>query len=403
LKVCIFTETYYPVVGGGETQAKLLAEGLIARGHSVVILTRRSDFALKKYERYGELDVYRLPPSGGGQLKKWGLLFSSIPMLFRLRRQYDLIFVSGYRILGLAAVLVGKLLQKPVVLKADSRGEMSGEFFESGLRKFGLSRSFFLFRWFLGVRNSMLRMAAAYTSISDGITSELAASGVPMDKIHLIPNSVDTDRFVPVGADQKQCLRKKLNLPQDATIALYTGRLVSYKGLPLLLRVWNEIRCEHANALLLLAGTGGLDIHDCEAELRDYVKSAGLEKNVVFLGAVQNVPEYLQAADLFVFPTENDAFPSSVIEAMACALPVITTPVGAIKSIVTDQESGVLVQPGDFKQLFEALHVMLADMEQAARFGEAAYRIVQERFSAGMVTGQYLSLFQGSLNVQEQE
>jgi glycosyltransferase involved in cell wall biosynthesis len=153
----------------------------------------------------------------------------------------------------------------------------------------------------------------------------------------------------------------------------------------------------------LLAGTGGLDIHDCEAELRDYVKSAGLEKNVVFLGAVQNVPEYLQAADLFVFPTENDAFPSSVIEAMACALPVITTPVGAIKSIVTDQESGVLVQPGDFKQLFEALHVMLADMEQAARFGEAAYRIVQERFSAGMVTGQYLSLFQGSLNVQGQE
>ena len=74
MKICIFTETYYPVVGGGETQAQLLAEGLTAQGHSVLILTRRSDVSLKTHERYGDLDVYRLPPSGVGQLKKWGLL-----------------------------------------------------------------------------------------------------------------------------------------------------------------------------------------------------------------------------------------------------------------------------------------------------------------------------------------
>ena len=80
-----------------------------------------------------------LAPVGSGQLKKWGLLLSSLPALVRLRDQYDLIFVSGYRIIGLTAVLVGKLLRKPVVLKADSQGEMSGEFFESGLKKFGVS------------------------------------------------------------------------------------------------------------------------------------------------------------------------------------------------------------------------------------------------------------------------
>jgi glycosyltransferase involved in cell wall biosynthesis len=397
LKICIFTETFYPVVGGGETQAKLLAEGLIASGHSVVILTRRSDISLKKHERYGDLDVYRLSPAGGGQLKKWGLLLSSVPMLLRLRKQYDLIFVSGYRIVGLTAVLVAKLLQKPVVLKADSQGEMSGEFFESGLRKFGLSRSFFVFTSFLRFRNSLLKMADAYSSISDEITSELIAAGVPADKIHLIPNSVDTNRFVPVSADQKHLLRKTLDLPQDATIAIYTGRLVSYKGLPLLLRVWNEIRCRHENALLLLAGTGGLDIHNCEAELRDYTKSVGLQMNVLFLGAVQNVPGYLQAADLFVFPTENDAFPSSVVEAMACALPVVTTPVGAIRNIVTDQENGVLVQPGDYQQLFEALDVMLSDRVLASRLGKAACHAVLTQYAAEDVTRQYLSIFQATL------
>src|SRR5688572_18128375 len=397
MKICIFTETYYPVMGGGETQARLLAEGLITNGNSVIVLTRRSDAALRQHENYGDVSVYRLAPVGSGQLKKWGLLLSSLPALARLRDQYDLIFVSGYRIIGLTAVLVGKLFRKSVVLKADSQGEMSGEFFESGLKKFSVSRSSLPFRLFLEFRNVILKKADAFSAISPEIASEWTSSKVPLNKIHLIPNGVDTTRFAPVNAEQKSLLREKLNLPQAAIIAIYTGRLVSYKGLPLLLRVWKEIRGKHKNVLLLLAGTGGLDIHNCEAELREYVKSFGLEKEVFFLDAVQNVPEYLQASDLFVFPTENDAFPSSIVEAMACALPIVTTPVGAIKTIVCHQETGLLVRPGNFQQLFESLDVLLSDKALASRLGQAARQIVEERYSAGNTVRKYLSLFENTL------
>ena len=398
MKVCIFTETYYPVMGGGETQAQLLAEGLIADGHSIMVLTRRSDASLKKRERYGNVDVVRLSPVGSGQLKKWGLLLSSLPALFKLRNQYDLIFVSGYRIIGLTAVLVGKMLRKPVVLKADSQGEMSGEFFESGLKKFGISHRSFFFRLFLGFRNAVLKRADAFSAISPEIASEWTSARVPSEKVHLIPNCVDTDRFVPVEPAQKEMLRTKLNLPQDATIAIYTGRLVSYKGLPLLLKVWNEIRSRHEKVLLILAGTGGLDIHNCEDELREYVKANGLESNVLFTGAVQNVHEYLQTSDLFALPTENDAFPSSIVEAMACGLPVVTTPVGAIKTIVTDGETGLLIQPGEHEQLFQALDVMLSDMTLASRLGDAACHSVQALYSAKAVTKKYLNLFQELIN-----
>ena len=397
MKICIFTETYYPVVGGGETQAQLLGEGLIAQGHSVIILTRRSDVSLKTHESYGHVDVYRLAPSGVGQLKKWGLLFSSVPMLMKLRHQIDLIFVSGYRIIGLPAVLIGRLFRKPVVLKADSQGEMSGAFFESGLKKLELSHTVLTFRLFLALRNGILKKANAFSAISPEIAFEWLSSGVPANRIHLIPNGVDTTRFAPVEPRQKSSLREKLKLPQNVTIAIFTGRLVSYKGLPLLLRVWKEIRCKHENVLLLLAGTGGLDIHNCEAELRGYVKAAGLEKDVIFLGGVQNVSEYLQAADLFAFPTENDAFPSSIVEAMACALPVVTTPVGAIKTIVTHRETGLLVQPGNYKQLFEALDVMFSDKVMASRLGETARQIVEERYSAGNTVMKYISLFESTL------
>lgn len=388
-------------MGGGETQAHLLAQGLVASGHSVIVLTRRSDAALRRHESYGDVQVYRLGPVGSGQLKKWGLLFSSLLPLVRLRDRYDLIFVSGYRIIGLAAVLVGKLLRRPVVLKADSQGEMSGEFFESGLRKFGATRSSLLFRIFLGFRNVLLRKAEAFSAISPDIASEWTSSRVPLNKIHVIPNGVDTELFAPVSAQEKSFLREKLRLPQTAFIAIYTGRLVSYKGLPLLLQVWNELQSRHDNVLLLLAGVGGLDIHNCEAALRDYVKAARLENNVRFLGAVQNTFEYLQAADIFVFPTENDAFPSSLIEAMSCGLPVVTTPVGAIKGIVVDRETGLIIQPGNRQQLYGALLEMMFDQTLASRLGPAARRIVEERYSAGNMLSKYLSLFASTLQPEQ--
>ena len=394
VKICIFTETYYPVVGGGETQARLLAEGLITNGHSVIILTRRSDAVLRQHEKYGAVSVYRLGPVGSGQLKKWGLLFSSIPLLLKLRIHYDLIFVSGYRILGSAAVLIGKLLKKPVILKADSQGEMSGDFFSSGLEKWGFSRTTVFFQIFLGFRNAILKKADAFAAISPEIASEWVSGGVPTDRIHLIPNGVDTTCFVPVDRAQKSLLRDKFMLPQNAIIAIYTGRLVSYKGLPLLLKVWKEIRCKHENVLLLLAGSGGLDIHNCEDELQAYVKSEGLEEYVLFTGVVRNVSEYLQAADIFVFPTMNEAFGISLVEAMACGLPVISTPVGAIKTLISHGENGLLVTPGDDKELYEALDVLINHEPLAFQLGQAARKSVQDLYSIETITRQYLLLFQ---------
>ena len=394
MKVCIFTETYFPEMGGGETQAQLLANGLIAGGHSVIVLTRRSNRAFQRVERYGELTVHRLSPSGAGQLKKWGLLLSAIPALFRLRREYDLVFVSGYRIVGAAAVLVCRFLGKGCVLKADSQGEMSGAFFESGLNRFGISRASVLFRLFLSLRNRLLRKADAFAAISPEIADEISLGGVPATRIHRIPNAVDTVRFHPVDAAGKVSQRLKLGIDASAYVAVYTGRLVSYKGLPLLLSVWNEISRKVPDALLLLVGTGGLDIHNCEQDLKDYVRDHDLEKHVRFTGSVPNVHEFLQASDLFVFPTRNDAFPSSLIEAMASGLPVIATPVGAITTIVSDGENGMLIPVGDPLSLSKAIEGLWMEPDLATHLAANAIKSVTENYTAEIVTRQYSRLFE---------
>jgi glycosyltransferase involved in cell wall biosynthesis len=392
-RVCLLTETYHPVVGGGETQARALAEGLVAAGFSVLVITRRSDSLLPHREQVGPIHVYRLSPTGPGQWKKWGLLLTSGPALIRLRQEYDLIFVSGFRLLGITAVLASKLFGKRCILKADSLGEMSGDFFAPGLAQLRLQPSSWPFRLFLRLRNSILRQADAYDAISQIIAEEMTASGIPGERIRHIPNSVDSNRFQPVDAIRRATLRRQLALPAGVRVVIFTGRLVSYKGLPLLLRVWREIRTRHQHILLLLVGAGGQDIHNCEQQLKEYVHAHQLAESVRFTGSVVNVHEYLQAADLFVFPTENEAFGISLIEAMACGLAVIGTAIGGVKDILQHNRNGLVVPAGDFEQLLAALDTLLADGAARERLGRAALQTVRERYTAASVTRQYVDQF----------
>jgi glycosyltransferase involved in cell wall biosynthesis len=394
-RVCILTETYHPVIGGGETQALSLALGLVAHGFSVVVLTRRSDASLPKIERTDGVTVYRLPPVGAGHLKKWGLLFSTIPALIQLRLQYDIIFVSGFRVLGITAVLVGKLLDKRCVLKADSLGEMSGEFFATGLARLRVHTSSFIVRLALSLRDAILKRAHTFVAISSEIGTELAIYGVNRRRIRAIPNSVDTQRFFPVSPQRKQELRRELNLSAQETIVTYTGRLVSYKGLALLLLVWQRIQQQHANLRLVLIGCGGLDIHNCERELRDFSRANRLDRSVLFTGSTHNVERFLQASDIFVFPTEREAFGISLIEAMACGLPVVSTAIGGIKDFLRHGENGLVVEPGNGEQLREALERLIEDTGLAAALGQAALRTVQEHYTEAKIISRYVELFRG--------
>jgi glycosyltransferase involved in cell wall biosynthesis len=242
LKICIFTETYYPIIGGGENQARSLGEALVDKGYSVIVLTRRTDPSMKSIERFGDITVYRIPPVGGGQLNKWGLLLTGFPALVRLRHHYDLLFVSGFRRVGIAAVLVSKILNKGCVLKADSLGEFSGDYFATGLETIRLKPSSMFFQLFLWLQRKILKQADAFVAICSDITDELVAHGVSSEYIVPIPNSVDTTKFLPADPEKKHSLREMFGISQNERVAIFTGRLVTYKGLPLLLRVWKKIQ-----------------------------------------------------------------------------------------------------------------------------------------------------------------
>jgi glycosyltransferase involved in cell wall biosynthesis len=394
-RVCLLTETFYPVVGGGETQARSLVDGLAEKGIDTLVITRRSSPTYPRQEILGGVPIYRIPPAGPAHLKKWGLLLTSGPELWRQRRRYDVLFVSGFRVLGLTAVLIGKMLGKRCVLKADSQGEMSGDFFSPGLAHVGLPAAWLPFRLFIWGRNAVLRRAEAFVAISHQIAEELAASGVSPEKVWHIPNSVDVGRFYPADEETRASLRQRHGLPAGSRVVVYTGRLVSYKGLPLLLRAWKEIQAARDDARLLLVGSGGLDIHNCEEELRQYVADNGLDGSVRFVGSVPDVNDYLRAADIFAFPTEKEGFSVSLIEAMACGLAVVGTNAGGLKDILRDAYNGLVVPANDFDCFVAVLARLLDDAELCRRLGTAARETVEASYTRDVVTQRYICLFSG--------
>jgi glycosyltransferase involved in cell wall biosynthesis len=393
MRLLLLTETYYPVAGGGETQARALAEGMAASEASIIVVTRRSDRAMPAREQCGPVTIYRLPPAGAGRWRKWGLLLTALWALWALRGRYDVVLVSGFRIVGVAAMVVCRLCDKRCILKADSLGEMSGDFFAGGLSQVGLRPSALPFALLLRLRNALLRRADAFVAISTAVADELLASGIPPERIRAIPNSVNLTRFRPLDKAARRDLRRRLALPAGEPVVVYTGRLVSYKGLPLLLAVWQRIQTQFPGSRLLLVGEGGLDMHNCEAELRAFVAGHNLQATVSFTGRVDNVHPYLQAADVFVFPTENEAFGISLVEAMACGLAVIGTAVGGVTDLICHDQNGLLIPPRDGGALEQALQTLLSDPSRRSALGQAALAGVQTRYAEPAVVAQYTALF----------
>ncbi len=245
LTICLFSESYYPIVGGMETQGLIMAEDWIEHDFQVIVITRRSNNSLKEFEKIGEINIHRVPPTGSSNLNRWIMLVTSLPILIKLVRQYDIIFVSGFRSLGILAVIISKLFHKVCILKADNNGEMSGDYFQSGLAKWNLSLSFPLVKLFLWLRNAILRQADAFVSLSAEMSQEFINYGVDKNKIYLIPNSVDPKKFHPVNSQKKSELRRKLGIEFEGKIFVYTGRLLTIKGLPLLVKVWQKIQSKY--------------------------------------------------------------------------------------------------------------------------------------------------------------
>ena len=211
---------------------------------------------------------------------------------------------------------------------------------------------------------------------------------IPPERIRVIYNGVDTQRFRP-RPDERIALRKRFGLPEKRFIVGTVGRTVTIKDHPTLLRAVESIVLKGVDAHGLLVGSGP----EFERNQQIAKDSATLAGRVTFVGSCNDVPELLNAMDVFALTSVSEGMSNTLLEALATGLPVVATNVGGNPEVIIDGESGWLFPPRDREALASRLMLLALDENLRERAGAAGRRRIMERFSVGRMLNDYSNLY----------
>jgi glycosyltransferase involved in cell wall biosynthesis len=205
----------------------------------------------------------------------------------------------------------------------------------------------------------------------------------------------DGARFRP-DLERRAAARAELGLDGDALAIGTVGNRNPTKGHALLIEVAAELLSDHPSARVLIMGGVSPGHPEYEAGLNAAI--ARLDGRVRLIDPGSRVPELLPAVDLFVMPSlYGEGMPTAILEAMACALPVVATDVAAVAEEVVDGVTGLIVAPGDGPALRSALDALARDGERRARMGAAGRARVTELFTPGRAVANRLRAWQIAL------
>ena len=325
--------------GGAERHALQLMKGLRARGHEALYAGPMQGWLGQQLraEGFGGID---LPLSGLYDLPSVVRL-----ALYARRVGADLIhghLTRGAWYAGLAARLAG--LPNVATAHSDNAGKHFGR-------------------------------ADRIIAVSQAVADFLVREGYPASRIRMVHHGIaDLAARLPAGA--REATRRSLGLAADEPALLMAARIVPAKGHDTALRALARLTDQPWT--LLMAG----DHHgDLGPQTQALAQELGLAGRVRFLGLREDVPALMAASDVLLAPSRREALSLTLLEASACALPIVATRVGGIGEVVEEGASGFLVAPDDPPALAAALAPLLADAALRARCGARA----RQRFEAGFL------------------
>jgi D-inositol-3-phosphate glycosyltransferase len=325
--------------GGMSVYIRELSRELGRRGHRIDVFTRRLNGRHRPViDLFQNVRLVHLDLPNNGNLSRLGF-YPYLPDFFKSIEEfksreavtYDLIH-SHYWLSGRLGSWAQELWDCPHLVMLHTLGEAK--------KRTGVGRP-----------ESELRIAAE-KELVDTCHRILAPTereknnlvryyGVDGEKIGVVPCGVNLDLFQP---EQKQAARKEVGFDRDEIILLYVGRLEPLKGIDRLLEAMDYLRDQERLRLVIVGGDGS-EASESKA-LRQKAKDLGIEDKITFAGRIEQryLPLYYSAANVLVMASHYESFGLVGLEALACGRPVVSTPVGAMESLIARSQAGYVVK-----------------------------------------------------------
>lgn len=210
---------------------------------------------------------------------------------------------------------------------------------------------------------------------------------LPRERFVVIPNGVDTTRYVPLGS--KQAHRFGLGLPSDACTIGLVAYLKPVKNLPLFVEVANRVISMRKDVHFVLVGDGPERL-----PTEQTIQERKLESFFTFVGAVDDTAPWHQAFDIFLLTSHSEALPMAILEANSCAVPAVATDVGGVRDVIVHGKTGFYAPAGDADSLTRHVLTLCTDAVLRERMGHAARQHVVVHFSEEAMVRRYAELFE---------
>ncbi|WP_032122693.1 glycosyltransferase [Clostridium amazonitimonense] len=213
---------------------------------------------------------------------------------------------------------------------------------------------------------------------------------VSEDNMKVLNNSFNFNELKEKVILPKEEMRSRLNIKENPFIFGFLGRLLDIKGADLLIDTFNKISKDIPESLLVIVGDGPE-----REKLESMVKNYGLGDKVLFEGYQKDVYSYLNLFDCFILPSKLEGLPMAVLEAMAMRVPVISTPVAGVKTLIKDGFNGIILKERDETNLYEAMIKVHSSEDNRTALAENAYKYLVENYNIDIYMEKLQKIYEG--------
>jgi glycosyltransferase involved in cell wall biosynthesis len=381
MNIVLVSNSYFPQLGGLEVAVNNIAKGLAKTGHKVTVITGNSSVRYSKEVETLGVVVYRIPfflprvVTVAGYQRMVHSIYKSflspfiIPRsLFKFRRilepiKPDIVNIHYIGENAVFCLLAKKWLNFKFVVNL--HGNDIDRYSE---------RSVFS-RWL--TKRTLLTADRVLSNSSYILKKAEEIEPAIKEKSAIVGNGVYLKEFDSV-----------FKYPHSRRYILSIANFTYNKGLDILIQAFYMLQKEYQNIDLIIAGDGP-ELNRCV----NLTNNLGLTGSIKFLGKVKKpvIPSLLTGCEVFVLPSRKEAFGISILEAMACKKPVISTRVGGVKEIVTHLNNGLLVEPESPEALMKGIELLLNNHELANFIAKNGYDHITKNFTWDKIVQKYVA------------